>query len=118
MGSAKRKLAMAYDEHLAERIRAIIGDQPGLREQKMFGGIGFMLYGHMAAGIIGSDLMVRVGPEAYDDALAQPHARLMDITGRPMRGFVIVDAAGIATRGKLRTWLARGLGFASTLPPK
>ena len=109
---------MAYDEKLADRIRAIIGDEPGLREQKMFGGVGFMVHGNMAAGIIGSDLMVRVGPDAYDDALAQPHARFMDITGRPMRGFVIVAAEGIATRPKLRSWLARGLGFASTLPPK
>lgn len=109
---------MAYDEALAARIRAIIGDEPGFREQTMFFGVGFMVHGNMAAGVIGSDLMVRVGTDAYDAALAQPHVRPMDITGRPMRGFVIVATDGIATRARLRTWLARGLGFASTLPPK
>ena len=109
---------MPFDEGLAERIRAIVGDEPGMREQKMFGGIAFMLRGNMAAGIIGSELMVRVGPDAYVDALALPHVRPMDVTGRPMRGFVLVGAEGIATRAALRKWLARGLGFAGTLPAK
>jgi hypothetical protein len=82
---------VAYDEGLADRVRGVIGDDPRLHEQKMFGGLAFMISGNMCVGIAGEDLMVRVGRDAYDDALARPHAREMDFTGRPMRGIVFVE---------------------------
>ncbi len=84
----------------------------------MFGGLCFMTHGNMCFGILGSEIMVRVGPEAYEAALALPHARQMDFTGRSMKGMVYVDADGISEDADLESWLARGLGFARTLPPK
>ena len=77
---------MAYDEGLAQRIRELLEDTPNLSEKKMFGGVAFLVNGSMAVGIIKDELMVRVGPEAHDHAIAEPHARPMDFTGRPLRG--------------------------------
>jgi hypothetical protein len=84
----------------------------------MFGGLAFMIAGNMCVGIVGDDLMVRVGPDAAPDALELPHAREMDFTGRPMRGFVFVDAAGVTDRTDLEAWVDRGLAFAESLPAK
>lgn len=109
---------MAYDEGLAQRIREALADADGLSERRMFGGIAFMLHGNMAVGISGDELMVRVGPEAYEDALAQPHARVFDMTGRVMRGWVVVAAEGIADDGALDDWVRRGADYARSLPPK
>jgi hypothetical protein len=109
---------MPYDEALAQRIRALLGQTDALAEKKMFGGIAYMLRGHMACGIVGDELMVRVGPEAYDDALARPHARLMDFTGRPMTGMVMVGKAAIAADSGLRDWVEHGLAYAGSLPPR
>ncbi|MEX2238622.1 MAG: TfoX/Sxy family protein [Dehalococcoidia bacterium] len=109
---------MAYDEQLAERIREILGPRPDLGERKMFGGLAFMLGGNMACGLIRDELIVRVGPERYHDALAQPHARVVDLTGRPMRGMVLVARQGIAADGDLEAWIERGATFAASLPPK
>jgi hypothetical protein len=109
---------MAYDEAFADRVRGIIGEDPRLREQKMFGGLAFLIDGNMCVGVTGDDLMVRVGPDAYDDALARPHAREMDFTGRPMRGIVYVDPLGTSTDAALEAWVDRGLEFAGSLPPK
>jgi TfoX-like protein len=109
---------VAYDESLAERVRAVIGDDPRLHEQKMFGGLAFMISGNMCVGIVGDDLMVRVGKDAYEGALRQPHAREMDFTGTPMRGIVFVETAGTATRSALEQWVDRGLAFAGSLPRK
>ncbi len=109
---------MAYDEGLAQRIREALADADGLSERRMFGGIAFMLHGNMAVGISGDELMVRVGPEAYDEALAQPHARVFDMTGRVMRGWVVVAAEGIADDGTLGEWVRRGANYARSLPPK
>ena len=109
---------MAYDEMLAERITAILASHSGLTERKMFGGIAFMLNGHMCCGVTMSDLMVRVGPDAYEDSLAQPHARPMDLTGRPMTGMIYVGAAGYEDDAGLRAWVDRGVTFAASLPPK
>ena len=109
---------MAYDEGLAQRIREALADADGLSERRMFGGIAFMLHGNMAVGISGDELMVRVGPEAYDDALAQPHARVFDMTGRVMRGWVVVAAEGIADDAALGEWVRRGADYARSLPPK
>ncbi|MFQ5589509.1 MAG: TfoX/Sxy family protein, partial [Nitrospiria bacterium] len=85
---------MAYDEGLAERLREIFIDRQGLVEKKMFGGIAFMLCGHMCCGIVNETLMARVGPDQYAAALAHPHAREMDFTGRPMKGLVYIDPEG------------------------
>jgi TfoX/Sxy family transcriptional regulator of competence genes len=109
---------MAYDEGLAARVRDVLGDHPDIIEKKMFGGLAFMVQGNMACGIIQDDLMVRVGPEGYETALAQPHARSMDFTGKPMRGMVVVDGAGLDTDETLDEWVQRGLQFALSLPPK
>lgn len=109
---------MPYDEKLAQRVRDTLIEQPGIREQKMFGGLCYLLHGNMAVGVQTDRLMVRVGPHAADDALARPHARPMDFTGRPMKGFVWVDAPGISDKRRLRRWIQRGLDFATSLPPK
>jgi TfoX/Sxy family transcriptional regulator of competence genes len=109
---------MAYDEVLAERVRDLFGGAPDVVEKKMFGGVAFMVAGNMACGIIGDDLMVRVTRNDYDSTLALPHARQMDMTGRPMRGFVVVDAEGLAEDADLEQWVDRGVDFVRTLPPK
>ena len=109
---------MAYDETLAERIRPSLSDHSGLSERKMFGGLAFMLSGNMCCCVTEHGLMVRVGPDAYADALAQPHAGLMDLTGRPMKGWVLVQLEGLASDAALSQWVQRGAEFAATLPPK
>ena len=109
---------MAYDEKLAERVRQVLGPREGLQEKKMFGGLAFMLGGHMCCGITAEDLMVRVGPEKYDESLARPHARAMDFTGRPLKGMVYVGSEGHGTQKALRQWVERGVAFVSSLPPK
>jgi TfoX/Sxy family transcriptional regulator of competence genes len=109
---------MAYDEALAERVRALLNSHPALSERKMFGGLAFMLHGNMACGLTPNQQMVRVGPDAYEEALAQPHARPMDFTGRPMKGMVFVDPPGYATDEGLATWVKRGAAYAASLPPK
>ena len=109
---------MAYDEELVERLRTLLQCQAGVAEKKMFGGLTFMVGGHMCCGVTGEDLMVRVGPDQYADAVSLPHARPMDFTGRPMKGFVFVDPAGLDSDEQLKEWVNRGLEFVSTLPPK
>ena len=109
---------MAYDDALAARIRDVLDDEAGLEEKRMFGGLAFMVGGHMCCGVVGDELMVRVGPDAYADALAREHARPMDFTGRPLRGMVYVGAAGLKTKKALATWVKRGLSFARALPKK
>lgn len=110
--------SMAYDEGLAQRVREEMGELPGYVEKKMFGGIGFMLHGNMACGVIRADLIVRVGPEQYETALAEPHTRLFDMTGRPMRGWVIVTAQGYEADADLGEWVQRGVDYALSLPVK
>lgn len=109
---------MAYDEKLAERIRLSLAGWRGVSERKMFGGVAFLVRGHMLCGVVGPELMVRVGPEAYAAALARPHVREMDFTGRPLTGMVYVGAAGIRTTRQLDSWIARGLDFVQSLPAK
>ncbi len=109
---------MAYDEGLACRVAEALAGVEGVVEKKMFGGMAFMVKGNMAAGILGDRLMVRVGADGYEEALSEPHCGPMDFTGRPMRGFVVVEAEGIASDGELSDWVDRGVGFALTLPPK
>ncbi len=109
---------MAYDEGLAQRIRELLEERDDVREKKMFGGLAFLLSGNMCCGVVGDELMVRVGPDAYPRALERPHAREMDFTGRPMRGMVYVGVGGVAEDADLRGWVESGTAFASSLPPK
>ena len=115
---SRDKRNMAYDEDLAHRLRIAFQDEAGVVEKKMFGGIAFMVRGNMCCGVNGSNLMVRVGAEQYDDAVSLPHARPMDFTGRPMRGLVYVDGNGLETDKNLREWIDLSMKFVSTLPPK
>ena len=109
---------MAYDETLADRVRDALAARDGLSERKMFGGIAFMLGGNMAVGVIGEDLMVRLDPGDAERALAEPHVRPMDFTGRPMKGMVFVAPEATAADDALGEWVEAGADFASTLPPK
>jgi TfoX/Sxy family transcriptional regulator of competence genes len=109
---------MAFDEGLATRVRELIGDDPGVAEKRMFGGLAFLLNGNMACGVRGDDLIVRLAADASRDALAEPGARPFDLTGRPMRGWLMVGAEGHAEDDDLRRWIDRGMAHARTLPPK
>jgi TfoX/Sxy family transcriptional regulator of competence genes len=109
---------MPYDENLAERIRGRMASIPGFVEKKMFGGIGFMIQGNMACGVNGDNLIVRVGPEQYEDALSQPHVGMFDMTGRAMKGWVSVAPEGCAAEADLDSWIERGIAVARSLPPK
>ena len=109
---------MAYDEHLADDIRAQLGSQPGLTEREMFGGIAFMIHGNMAVGVSGDELMVRVGKDAHDEAIALPGARPFDMTGRPMKGWLLVSVQSLASDDDLEAWIRRGVSFAKSLPAK
>ena len=109
---------MAYDEGLAERLREIFADRYDMDEKRMFGGLAFMVHGHMCCGIVGDTLMARVGPAQYPHALRQPHAREMDFTGKAMKGFVYVDPDGFESDEDLRVWVALCENFVDSLPPK
>ncbi len=109
---------MPYDEKLVERVRGVLAGKRGVAEKKMFGGLTFMIQGNMACGVENDRLMVRVGPDAQDDALSQPYARPMDFTGRPMKGFVYVTLAGVEKDRDLAAWVQRGVDFALSLPAK
>jgi hypothetical protein len=109
---------MAYDEGLATRVRDLLGDHPGLAEKKMFGGLAFLLDGNMACGVRGHDLIVRVAADAAEATLREPGTRPFDLTGRPMKGWLLVDADGHAEDDDLRRWVDRGLAYATSLPPK
>jgi TfoX/Sxy family transcriptional regulator of competence genes len=109
---------MAYDEGLATRVRDLIGDRPGVVEKKMFGGLAFLLHGNMACGVHADELIVRLAADATDAALAEPGTRLFDISGRPMKGWLLVDAEAHAEDDDLRRWVDRGVAYAGTLPPK
>ncbi len=109
---------MAYDEGLAQRIRESLSNQPDLEEIKMFGGIGFMAQGNMVCGVLNDSLIVRVGPEHYPEALAQPHTKEFDFTGRPMTGWVTVSLEGYEADDSFEKWVNRGITYALSLPPK
>ncbi|MGW6563912.1 TfoX/Sxy family protein [Streptomyces sp. NPDC054975] len=109
---------MAFDEGLAERIRAHLAAHPAVTEKRMFGGLAFLHAGNMAVGVIGDELMVRVGPDATDTALARPGTRPFDYTGRPMRGWVVVAASALTDDAALAEWIEQGHAFAAGLPPK
>jgi len=109
---------MVYDEKLASRIRKILVMQKGLAEKKMFGDISLMLKGNMCYGVIKNNLVVRVGPERYEKALAERHVRPMDFTGRPLRGFVFVGLGRYQTDEALTKWVKLAIDVASSLPAK
>ena len=109
---------MAYDEGLATRVREVLGDQPGVAEKKMFGGLAFLVGVNMACGVRGDDLMVRVAADQAEAALEEPGARPFDMTGRPMKGWLLVAADGHAEDDDLRGWVDRGVAYAESLPPK
>ena len=108
---------MAYDEKLAARVRALLAVRTDVGERKMFGGLTFMVAGHMCCGVNGDELTVRIDLDHEEDALARPHARPMDFTGRPMSGFVTVQPDGL--KGKqLDRWVREAVARAESLPPK
>jgi TfoX/Sxy family transcriptional regulator of competence genes len=109
---------MAYNAGLADDIRVRIGNRTDLTEKEMFGGIAFMVGGNMAVGVSGDDLMVRVGKETYDEALTGPGVREFDMSGRPMRGWVLVSDKGYSSEADLASWIDRGVSYAASLPPK
>jgi TfoX/Sxy family transcriptional regulator of competence genes len=109
---------MAFDEGLAERLRELFRDRAGVVEKKMFGGIAFMLSGNMCCGIVNDTLMARVGPKQYQEALARPHARVMDFTGKSMKGFVYVAPEGFESDKDLRNWVKLCERFVESLPRK
>jgi len=109
---------VAFDQALAERVSGVLGDAPDVAAKRMFGGIAYMVAGNMACGVMGDDLMVRVGKADQAACLALPHARPMEMTGRVMGGFVVVDAEGLAEDDALASWVERGSAYAASLPPK
>jgi TfoX/Sxy family transcriptional regulator of competence genes len=109
---------MAYDPSLAARIRELVATGRGGTEKAMFGGLAFLLEGKMFCGVLGDELLARVGPDAHDAAMAQPHVRIMDFTGRPMRGYVFVGPAALSTSLKLRRWVNDCQAHVATLPDK
>ena len=106
---------MAYDGTLADRIRLAVGPRADVTEKKMFGGLAFLLDGRMICSIVKNDLMVRIGPERYEAALAEAHVRPMDFTGRPMSGYVFVGPGGTRTEKAIKRWVDRGAAFVATL---
>ena len=109
---------MAYDEHSADRIRRILGAKHPLDERVMFGGIVFMVRGHMTVGLRNSLLMVRVGKELHDESLAQPHTSVMKHGEKEKEGFITVDADGYQTDADLKAWIERSLIYNATLKAK
>ena len=110
---------MALDEKLAERLESALGAIKGITRKKMFGGLCFLHNGNMLCGLDNrGNLMVRVGPERYEDALKMEHAAEMDFTGKPMRGMICVRPEGLKTDEALGSWIGMGLGFTSSLPEK
>ena len=109
---------MAYDEELAHRVRSVLGPRENITERKMFGGLAFMLNGNMCCCVDQANLVVRTGPDRYEEALQRPNARVFDFTGRPMRGFVYVDEGGLVEESGLKDWVDMSVAFASTLPAK
>jgi TfoX/Sxy family transcriptional regulator of competence genes len=109
---------MAYDEALADRVRGRLAGEAGVTEKAMFGGLAFLLDGNMSVGVRAGELMVRVGADGTEEALAQPHARQSFMGERPMKGWVLVAAEGLRDDDELGGWVRRGVAHARSLPPK
>jgi hypothetical protein len=109
---------MAYDEGLATRVRELLGGETGLAEMQMFGGVAFLLDGNMACGVRGDDLLVRADPALREAHMAEAGARPDDLTGRPVKGWLLVEPIGHGEDDDLRRWVGRGVAYARSLPPK
>jgi TfoX/Sxy family transcriptional regulator of competence genes len=109
---------MAFDTQLAQRVRKVLGTRPDISERKMFGGLAFLVDGKMFIGIRNSSLMARIGRERHADALALPHVRVMDFTGRPMKGYVYIDPPAIADHKDLEAWVQWCVQYVKRLPTK
>ncbi len=109
---------MAFDERLARRVRERLSGRRSVVEKKMFGGLAFLLGGNMCCGVHGDDLIVRLDPGATREALARPHARAFDLTGREMKGWILVGPTGTASEAALSDWVGIAAGYAASLPPK
>jgi hypothetical protein len=109
---------MAFDEELAARVRTRLGKRGGLTEKKMFGGLAFLLNGNMCCGVSGHELIVRLDPAQTEKALAEPHTRVFDLTGRTMKGWILVSPEGLATDPALSKWVGVALQYAGSLPAK
>lgn len=109
---------MAFDEDLAERVSDALGDMPTLEAKKMFGGVGYMVSGNMAVGVYKENLIVRVGQEGFEEKMSLPHTIPFDITGKAMKGWLMVVPEGVESDGDLNYWIDQGVNFAKSLPPK
>ena len=109
---------MAFDESLAARIRGTLARKKGVEEKKMFGGVGFLLNDNLLVGVWKDSLCVRLGPDQAEEALLEPHVREFDITGRPMKGWVLVEPKGVEDDDQLSGWIQRAVKFVGTLAAK
>jgi len=109
---------MAYDVDLANRIKSLIGNPKNLEEKKMFGGVGFLINGNLACGVNKNDMILRVAPEHYDALLRRANTRVFDLSGKPMKGWLVIEPAGMKTEAQLKTWITEGVEFAKSLPAK
>jgi TfoX/Sxy family transcriptional regulator of competence genes len=109
---------MAFSEALAERTRQALARRKGVEEKKMFGGVGFLLNGKLLVGVWKDSLCVRLGPEQAEKALPEPHVKEFDITGRPMKGWVLVEPEGVTADDQLKGWIRQAVNFVGKLPAK
>src|SRR5215831_2873148 len=109
---------MGYNEHLALRVRQTLASYDGVSERAMFGGLAFMLNGHMCCGVVGDELVARIGPTQAAAAVTEPYTRPMDFTGRPFKGFVFVQPPGLQGERALRRWVEEACAYVATLPDK
>jgi TfoX/Sxy family transcriptional regulator of competence genes len=109
---------MAFDEDLAARIRKAVGRKKGVEEKKMFGGLGILLNGNLLVGVWKDSMIVRLDPEQADDALLEPHVSRFDVTGRPMKGWIMVAPDGVADDAAVKQWVQRAAQFVGKLPAK
>ena len=109
---------MAFDENLAARIRKHLARRKNIEEKKMFGGVGFLLNGNMLVGVWKDSLIVRLGDDKSEEALLEPHVKEFDITGRPMRNWVVVEPEGVEADDQLKEWIKRAVNFVGKMPEK
>ncbi|HZZ77887.1 MAG TPA: TfoX/Sxy family protein [Gemmataceae bacterium] len=109
---------MAFDENLAARIRIGLGRKKGIEEKKMFGGLGFLLNGNMLVGVWKNSMIARIGEVQADEAMLEPHVKPMDITGKPMKGWIMVEANGVEDEIAVKEWVQRAVKFVGKLPAK
>jgi TfoX/Sxy family transcriptional regulator of competence genes len=109
---------MAYDESLAARIRKALTRKKRIEEKKMFGGLGFTFNGNLLVGVWKDSLIVRLGPDQGDDALREPHVKEFDITGKPMKNWVLVEPKGLQSDKQLKSWILRASKFVGKMPAK